>query len=171
MGPSIKMPAADVTVSGGTVTLTTTLGSLSAVTDNNNGTYTAVLTAGTSPGTATISGTLAGTALASTATVTIAGNLAECVRTTDSPAFEPYFVDDDPTNGQGFESAVAYAVGLDGALVRLEVPAGSVAWFGSTLVHRSRPNDSGGDRRTLLYSYQPAGRPRSVDALAKLLRR
>jgi polar amino acid transport system substrate-binding protein len=29
---------------------------------------------------------------------------------TDSPAFEPYFVDDDPTNGQGFESAVAYAV-------------------------------------------------------------
>lgn len=29
---------------------------------------------------------------------------------TDSPAFEPYFVDDDPTNGQGFESAVAYAI-------------------------------------------------------------
>jgi polar amino acid transport system substrate-binding protein len=29
---------------------------------------------------------------------------------TDSPAFEPYFVDDDPTNGRGFESAVAYAV-------------------------------------------------------------
>ena len=29
---------------------------------------------------------------------------------TDSPAFEPWFVDDDPTNGKGFESAVAYAV-------------------------------------------------------------
>ena len=29
---------------------------------------------------------------------------------TDDPAFEPYFVDGDPTNGQGFESAVAYAV-------------------------------------------------------------
>jgi len=29
---------------------------------------------------------------------------------TDSPAYPPYFVDDDPTNGQGFESAVAYAV-------------------------------------------------------------
>ena len=29
---------------------------------------------------------------------------------TDSPAFEPWFVDDDPTNGQGFESAVAYAL-------------------------------------------------------------
>jgi len=29
---------------------------------------------------------------------------------TDSPAFEPYVVEDDPTNGQGFESAVAYAI-------------------------------------------------------------
>jgi polar amino acid transport system substrate-binding protein len=29
---------------------------------------------------------------------------------TDDPAFEPWFVDNDPTNGQGFEGAVAYAV-------------------------------------------------------------
>ena len=29
---------------------------------------------------------------------------------TDKPAFEPYFVNDDPTNGKGFESAVAYAI-------------------------------------------------------------
>lgn len=29
---------------------------------------------------------------------------------TDKPAFPPYFVDDDPTNGMGFESAVAYAI-------------------------------------------------------------
>ncbi|TDD91454.1 amino acid ABC transporter substrate-binding protein [Actinomadura darangshiensis] len=29
---------------------------------------------------------------------------------TDKPAFEPWFKDDDPKNGQGFESAVAYAV-------------------------------------------------------------
>ena len=29
---------------------------------------------------------------------------------TDSPAFPPYFVDDDPTTGEGFESAVAYAI-------------------------------------------------------------
>ena len=27
---------------------------------------------------------------------------------TDKPAFPPYFEDDDPTNGRGFESAVAY---------------------------------------------------------------
>ena len=30
---------------------------------------------------------------------------------TDTPAYPPYFSDDDPTNGEGFESAVAYAVG------------------------------------------------------------
>ncbi|ROO85870.1 amino acid ABC transporter substrate-binding protein (PAAT family) [Actinocorallia herbida] len=29
---------------------------------------------------------------------------------TDKPAYEPWFSDDDPTNGKGFESAVAYAV-------------------------------------------------------------
>ncbi len=30
---------------------------------------------------------------------------------TDEPAYPPYFIDDDPTNGRGFESAVAYAIG------------------------------------------------------------
>ena len=29
---------------------------------------------------------------------------------TDEPAYEPWFVDNDPTNGEGYESAVAYAV-------------------------------------------------------------
>jgi polar amino acid transport system substrate-binding protein len=29
---------------------------------------------------------------------------------TDEPAFPPYFEDNDPTNGRGFESAVAYAI-------------------------------------------------------------
>jgi polar amino acid transport system substrate-binding protein len=29
---------------------------------------------------------------------------------TDEPAYSPWFVDDDPANGKGFESAVAYAV-------------------------------------------------------------
>ncbi|MBE7324630.1 amino acid ABC transporter substrate-binding protein [Nocardioides sp. Y6] len=29
---------------------------------------------------------------------------------TDSPAYEPWFADNDPSNGRGFESAVAYAV-------------------------------------------------------------
>jgi len=30
---------------------------------------------------------------------------------TDKPAYPPYFENDDPTNGKGFESAVAYAIG------------------------------------------------------------
>jgi polar amino acid transport system substrate-binding protein len=29
---------------------------------------------------------------------------------TDEPAYPPYFIDDDPSNGKGFESAVAYAI-------------------------------------------------------------
>jgi hypothetical protein len=45
----------------------------------------------------------------------------------------------------------------------LEVPAGTVAFFGAFLVHRSLPNRSGGDRRALLYSYQPAGQPTSLE--------
>jgi polar amino acid transport system substrate-binding protein len=40
---------------------------------------------------------------------------------TDKPAFEPWFKDDDPTNGQGFESAVAYAVAQKLGFARTEV--------------------------------------------------
>ena len=29
---------------------------------------------------------------------------------TDKPAYDPYFSNNDPTNGKGFESAVAYAI-------------------------------------------------------------
>lgn len=44
-------------------------------------------------------------------------------------------------------------------LVPLEVPAGTVVYFNSFLVHRSLPNTSDKDRRALLYSYQTAGNP------------
>src|SRR5687768_18617160 len=40
---------------------------------------------------------------------------------TDKPAFPPYFVDDDPTNGKGFESAVAYAVARELGFDKSEV--------------------------------------------------
>jgi polar amino acid transport system substrate-binding protein len=40
---------------------------------------------------------------------------------TDKPAFPPYFVDDDPTNGKGFESAVAYAVAEELGFTKDEV--------------------------------------------------
>ena len=68
------------------------------------------------------------TAAESTAVETLpteAGVAAECMKGqaptkkdgvltigTDKPAFPPYIIDDDPTNGKGFESAVAYAVAI-----------------------------------------------------------
>jgi len=42
---------------------------------------------------------------------------------TDQPVYPPWYVDDDPTNGQGFESAVAYAVAES-----LGYPKDKVAW-------------------------------------------
>ncbi|HEU4719736.1 MAG TPA: invasin domain 3-containing protein [Gemmatimonadaceae bacterium] len=60
-----------LTVSGGTVALSTSAGSLGPVTDNGNGTYSAVLTAPTTPGAVSISGTLNGGAIAGTASVTV----------------------------------------------------------------------------------------------------
>ena len=47
--------------------------------------------------------------------------------------------------------------------VLVEVPAGSVLWFGAFLVPRSSPNATGQHRRALLPSWQPAGRPRLHD--------
>jgi polar amino acid transport system substrate-binding protein len=40
---------------------------------------------------------------------------------TDKPAFPPYFEDDDPTNGKGFESAVAYAIARELGFEETEV--------------------------------------------------
>lgn len=42
---------------------------------------------------------------------------------TDKPAYPPYFENDDPTNGEGFESAVAYAIGK-----QLGYPPAKVEW-------------------------------------------
>jgi polar amino acid transport system substrate-binding protein len=42
---------------------------------------------------------------------------------TDSPAYGPWFVDDKPSNGKGYESAVAFAVGK-----QLGYPASKVKW-------------------------------------------
>lgn len=56
-------------------------------------------------------------------------------------------------------------------LVPLEVPAGSIAFFGAFLVHRSLPNRSAYDRRALLYSYQPKGNPHGRELHHALNRR
>ncbi|HEX3813392.1 MAG TPA: ABC transporter substrate-binding protein [Mycobacteriales bacterium] len=46
---------------------------------------------------------------------------------TDNPAYPPWYVDDKPANGKGFESAVAYAVGK-----QLGYPADKVKWTVAT---------------------------------------
>jgi polar amino acid transport system substrate-binding protein len=42
---------------------------------------------------------------------------------TDKPAYPPYFEDDEPANGEGFESAVAYAIGK-----QLGYPKAKLKW-------------------------------------------
>jgi ectoine hydroxylase len=49
------------------------------------------------------------------------------------------------------------------SLIPIEAKAGAVVFFGAFLVHRSLPNRSDKDRRALLYSYQPAGYPSSLE--------
>src|SRR4029077_4266775 len=50
-------------------------------------------------------------------------NKGELTVATDEPAYEPYFVDDEPANGKGFESAVAFAIGK-----HLGFEKGQVKW-------------------------------------------
>lgn len=53
---------------------------------------------------------------------------------TDKPAYSPWFVDDDPSNGKGYESAVAYAVGE-----KLGFAAGEVTWVTATFTSITSP--------------------------------
>jgi ectoine hydroxylase-related dioxygenase (phytanoyl-CoA dioxygenase family) len=68
--------------------------------------------------------------------------------------------DRDPFGNLEIDVDEAGAVGGDQVeTVPVEVPAGSVVYFGSLLVHRSAPNRSDRERRALLFSYQPPGAP------------
>ena len=59
---------------------------------------------------------------------------------TDSPAFAPWFEDDDPTNGRGFESAVAYAVAEELGFAEDQVEW-TVATFTSIISPARKPFD------------------------------
>ena len=59
---------------------------------------------------------------------------------TDSPAYPPYFVDDDPTNGQGFESAVAYAVANNLGFTPAEV-TWTIVPFNKSYAHGAKDFD------------------------------
>jgi ectoine hydroxylase len=53
---------------------------------------------------------------------------------------------------------------IDSAQERLiTAPAGSLLCFGSLMLHRSSPNRSQQQRRAILLSFQPAGRPRQQE--------
>ena len=66
----------NLSAGGGTVTLATSSGSLGAVTDNHNGTYSATLTSPTSSGTATVTGTIGGTTIGHPANVSFTAGAA-----------------------------------------------------------------------------------------------
>src|SRR4051794_22289801 len=53
---------------------------------------------------------------------------------TDNPAYEPWFSDNKPSNGKGFESAVAYQVAQ-----RLGYPAANVTWVSVTFNNAIAP--------------------------------
>jgi ectoine hydroxylase-related dioxygenase (phytanoyl-CoA dioxygenase family) len=70
------------------------------------------------------------------------------------------------TDGDVFGNLETDPASVEGvATVPVEVPAGSVVYFGAFLVHRSAPNRSDRERRTLLFSYQPPGAPDMRDLL------
>jgi ectoine hydroxylase len=67
----------------------------------------------------------------------------------------------DPGDRMGF---LADPQRVDAADERLiEAPAGSLLFFPALLVHRSSPNLSASQRRAILLSFQPAGRPRQSE--------
>jgi hypothetical protein len=75
------------------------------------------------------------------------------------------------TDGDAFlANEIDMTVYRDVDLVPLELEAGSVVMFGAFLVHQSLPNESDRERRSLLFSYQPAGREHSLESLRRLLR-
>ena len=76
---------------------------------------------------------------------------------TDSPAFEPWFVDDDPTNGEGFESAVAYAVAEELGFAR-----GDVEWVTVPFNNSYAPGEKSFDFDINQISITPA-RAEAVD--------
>ncbi|KAA1415524.1 amino acid ABC transporter substrate-binding protein [Nocardioides humilatus] len=55
---------------------------------------------------------------------------------TDSPAYDPWFSDNDPTNGKGFEAAVAYAIADE-----LGFDKGDVKWIKVGFNSLAKPGD------------------------------
>lgn len=69
---------------------------------------------------------------------------------TGEPAFEPWVVDDDPANGQGYESAVVYAVAD-----QLGFDKGDVTWTRTGFDEAIAPGDKDYDFNVQQYSITP----------------
>jgi polar amino acid transport system substrate-binding protein len=76
---------------------------------------------------------------------------------TDKPAYPPYFEDDDPANGKGFESAVTYAVAQ-----QLGFASGDVTWVTVPFNKSYAPGDKDFDFDINQISITPA-RQKAVD--------
>lgn len=76
---------------------------------------------------------------------------------TDKPAYPPYFEDEDPTNGEGFESAVAYAIAN-----QLGYPKDKVKWTVESFNSSFAPGPKGFDFDVNQISITPA-REKAVD--------
>lgn len=81
-----------------------------------------------------------------------AGTVSDGVLTiaTGEPAFPPYVIDDDPTNGEGFESAVAYAVAA-----QLGYSADQVEWIRTGFDEVIAPGDKDFDFNLQQYTITP----------------
>lgn len=69
---------------------------------------------------------------------------------TGNPAFPPYVIDDDPTTGEGFESAVAYAVAE-----QLGFAKGDVEWVRTTFDQAIQPGAKDFDVNLQQFSITP----------------
>ncbi len=76
---------------------------------------------------------------------------------TDKPAYPPYFEEDEPANGEGFESAVAYAIGK-----QLGYPKAKVKWTVEPFDSSYAPGEKNFDFDVNEISITPA-REKAVD--------
>src|SRR5262245_9623396 len=76
---------------------------------------------------------------------------------TDTPAYEPWFKDNTPANGKGYESAVAYHVAQ-----RLGYPADKVTWVSVTFNNAIAPGPKNFDFDINQFSITP-DRAKAVD--------
>jgi adhesin/invasin len=141
-----------ITTGGATVALNTTAGTLSSVSDQGNGSYTATLTASSTAETATVTGTVNGSAITDNATVTftpVATRLLFGQQPSNaqagaaiSPAVTVRAVDNGGTTVSSFTGNVTIAIGTNpggGTLSGTTTVAavGGVATFGNLSINRT----------------------------------